>query len=72
MNVLKQYLRLKVEVIDEDICANCKKLKIVDTIEKRTDAYGMEVEERKIACAHKDLCQHLLEHIQEEKFLHID
>lgn len=72
MSILRQYLNLKVEVIDEDICKNCKKLKIMDTIEKRTDAYGMEVEERKIKCANMDLCQHLLEHIQEEKFLGID
>lgn len=65
-------ITLKVDVIDRDICANCKKFKIVDSIEKRTDAYGFEIEERVTKCAYKDLCEHLLEFIQEEKFLHID
>lgn len=65
-------LKLSVDVIDEEICDCCKKFKIVDSIEKRTDAYGFEVEERVIKCAHKELCEHLLEHIQAEKFLHID
>lgn len=65
-------LTVKVEVIDEDICERCKRLKITDSLEKRTDAYGMEVEQRVIQCVHKDLCEHLLEHIQAEKFLHID
>lgn len=65
-------LKINVEVIDEEICERCKKFKIVDEIVKEKDAYGMDVEKRKIYCAHKGLCEHLLEHISEEKFLHMD
>ena len=65
-------IKVNVDVVDEDICSNCKKFKIADEVRKRTDEYGMEVEERLIFCAHKGLCEELLEHIQAEKFLHID
>ena len=65
-------LKINVEVIDREICERCKNFKIGDELVKEKDAYGMEVEKRKIYCVHKKLCEHLLEHISEEKFLHMD
>ena len=63
---------VKVDVVDEDICRNCRKFKITDSLQKMTDAYGFEHEERVIECVHRELCEQLLEHISAEKFLHID
>ena len=68
--ITKEYITLKVEVIDEDICSCCKKFKFFDSIVKRKDAYGFEVEERVMKCANQELCEHLLEHITAQGFLH--
>ena len=62
-------MNTNVEVIDEDICNGCKEFRFKQIRRKRMDAYGIEVEETIYQCANKELCERLLEHISEEKFL---
>lgn len=68
--MIKLDKQVEIEVVDEEICNGCEHLKFKQVSEKKKDAYGIDIVEKKIQCANKELCEYLIERISKEKFLH--